>query len=143
MGAWLTKLPESRPAQHAAHRARDAGLRVCGRRLEPVGGRDALMLDRFDREWNPDANAYRRRGLVSGLTVTGAEDGHLGRERWSYPMQADEQEDARALIDGMLDVVRGWRDFFIQRGVEQHSVEMLEQAMLPASFFRDAPPDSV
>ena len=53
------------------------------------------------------------------------------------------KEEARALIDGMLNVVRGWREFFVQRGVEQRSVEMLEQAMLPASFFRDAPPDAV
>lgn len=42
------------------------------------------------------------------------------------------KEDARALIDGMLNVVRGWREFFIQRGVEQRSIEMLEQAMLPS-----------
>jgi serine/threonine-protein kinase HipA len=43
----------------------------------------------------------------------------------------------------MLNVVRGWREFFIRRGVEQRSVEMLEQAMLPPSFFRDTPPDAV
>ena len=48
------------------------------------------MLDRFDREWNPDANGYWRYGLVSGLTVIDAEDGYLGRERWSYPLLADE-----------------------------------------------------
>ena len=41
------------------------------------------------------------------------------------------KEEARALIDGMLNVVRGWREFFVQRGVEQRSVEMLEQAILP------------
>ena len=48
------------------------------------------MLERFDREWNPHANAYWRHGLVSGLTVLDAEDGYLGRERWSYPLLADE-----------------------------------------------------
>jgi hypothetical protein len=42
----------------------------------------------------------------------------------------------------MLNVVRGWREFFIQHGVEQRSVEMLERAMLPPSFFRDTPPDA-
>ena len=238
---WLAKLPE-KADRHNMQRieyatlelARAAGLRVCGTRLEPVGERHALLLDRFDREWNPDVNAYWRYGLVSGLTVMDAEDGHLGRERWSYPLLADElrrwsvksnddrrelflrmvfnamvtnnddhprnhallqtrggwrlspaydilpvpmvsverrdlalevgrfgraaslynilshceafglsKEEARALIDGMLNVVRGWREFFVQRGVEQRSVEMLEQAMLPASFFRDAPPDAV
>jgi serine/threonine-protein kinase HipA len=238
---WLAKLPE-KADRHNMQRieyatlelARASGLRVCGTRLERVGERDALMLDRFDREWNPDANAYWRYGLVSGLTVLDAEDGYLGRERWSYPLLADElrrwsvksnddrrelfrrmafnamvtnnddhprnhallhtkggwrlspaydilpvplvsierrdlalevgrfgraaslynilsqcdvfgltKEDAQALIDGMLNVVRGWREFFIQRGVEQRSIEMLEQAMLPQSFFRDTPPDAI
>lgn len=238
---WLAKLPE-KADRHNMQRieyatlelARAAGLRVCGTRLEPVGERDALMLDRFDREWNPDANAYRRHGLVSGLTVIDAEDGRLGRDRWSYPLLADElrrwsaksnddrrelflrmvfnamvtnnddhprnhallhtkggwrlspaydilpvpmvsverrdlalevgrfgraaglynilsrcdgfgltKEEAQALIDGMLAVVRGWREFFVQRGVEHRSIEMLEQAMLPPSFFLDTPPDAV
>jgi len=45
---------------------------------------------RFDGEWNPDANAYARHGLVSGLTLLDAEDGHGGRERWPYLLLADE-----------------------------------------------------
>ena len=238
---WLAKLPE-KADRHDMQRieyatlelARAAGLRVCAARLEPVGDRSALMLERFDREWSPDANAYRRHGFVSGLTVIDAEDGYLGRSRWSYPLLADElrrwsvksnedrrelflrmvfnamvtnnddhprnhallhaksgwrlspaydivpvpmvsverrdlalevgrfgraaglynilsqcdvfgltKQEAQALIDGMLEVVRGWREFFIQRGVEHRSIEMLEQAMLPPSFFRDTPPDAV
>jgi serine/threonine-protein kinase HipA len=238
---WLAKLPE-KADRHNMQRieyatlelARASGLRVCGTRLERVGERDALMLDRFDREWNPDTNAYWRYGLVSGLTVIDAEDGYLGRERWSYPLLADElrrwsvksnddrrelflrmvfnamvtnnddhprnhallqtrggwrlspaydilpvpmvsverrdlalevgrfgraaslynimshcdafglsKDEAQAMIDGMLAVVRGWREFFTERGVEQRSIEMLEQAMLPPSFFRDTPPDAV
>jgi len=238
---WLAKLPEKadrhnmQRIEHATlELARAAGLRVCTARLEPVGERHALMLERFDREWDPQANAYRRHALVSGLTVIDAEDGYLGRERWSYALLADElrrwsvksnddrrelflrmvfnamvtnnddhprnhallhtkggwrlspaydivpvplvslerrdlalevgrfgraaglynilsrcdvfgltKEEAQALIDGMLAVVRGWREFFLQRGVEHRSVEMLEQAMLPPSFFRDTPPDAV
>ena len=237
---WLAKLPE-KADRHNMQRieyatlelARAAGLRVCGTRLERVGERDALMLDRFDREWNPDANAYWRYGLVSGLTVIDAEDGYLGRDRWSYPLLADElrrwsvksnddrrelflrmvfnamvtnnddhprnhallhtkggwrlspaydilpvamvsverrdlalevgrfgraaslynilsqceafgltKEEAQALVQGMLDVVRGWREFFMQQGVEPRSIDMLEQAMLPPSFFRAMPPDA-
>ena len=53
------------------------------------------------------------------------------------------KEEAQALIDGMLGVVRGWREFFVQRGIEPRSIEMLEQAMLPTSFFRETPPDAV
>ena len=39
----------------------------------------------------------------------------------------------------MLGVVSGWREFFAARSVEARSIEMLEQAMLPASFHRDTP----
>ena len=238
---WLAKLPEKADRHNmqrieyaALELARATGLRVCGTRLERVGGSDVLMLDRFDREWNPDKKAYWRYGLVSGLTVLDAEDGYLGRDRWSYPLLADElrrwsvksiqdrrelfrrmvfnamvtndddhprnhallhtsggwrlspaydilpvprasverrdlalevgrfgraaslynlfsqceafdvtKEDAQATVDSMLVVVRTWREFFIERGVEQRSIEMLEQAMLPPSFFRDTPPDPV
>ncbi len=58
--------------------------------MAKVGSRDALMLERFDRQWHPDAKAYARFGLVSGLTVLDAEDGYLGRDRWSYLLLADE-----------------------------------------------------
>lgn len=94
---WLTKLPEKndklnmqRIEYATLELARLAGLDVCGSRIEKVGSRDALMLERFDRKWNPDAQAYARFGLISGLTVLDAEDGYLGRERWSYLLLADE-----------------------------------------------------
>jgi serine/threonine-protein kinase HipA len=94
---WLAKLPEKndklnmqRIEYATLELARFAGLDVCGTRIEKVGGRDALMLERFDRQWNPDAKAYVRFGLVSGLTVLDAEDGYLGRDRWSYMLLADE-----------------------------------------------------
>lgn len=94
---WLTKLPEKNDKMNmqrieyaTLELARFAGLDVCGTRMEKVGSRDALMLERFDRKWNPDAKAYARFGLVSGLTVLDAEDGDLGRDRWSYLLLADE-----------------------------------------------------
>jgi len=94
---WLAKLPE-KDDRHNMQRieyatlelARAAGLRVCGARLHPVGTRECLLLDRFDREWNPATKSYLRHGLLSGLTVLDAEDGYLGRERWSYLLLADE-----------------------------------------------------
>jgi serine/threonine-protein kinase HipA len=94
---WLAKLPEKND-KHNMQRieyatlelARAAGLRVCGTRLEKVGTAEALMLQRFDREWNSDAKTYARQGLISGLTVLDAEDGYTGRDRWSYPLLADE-----------------------------------------------------
>ncbi len=238
---YLAKLPEKRD-QHNMQRiefatlelARAAGLHVCGARLQVVGQAEALMLLRFDREWNPDAHAYARHGLVSGLTVLDAEDGYSGRERWSYHLLADElrrwsarpdedrrelfmrmvfnamvtnnddhprnhallrtasgwrispaydivpvplvsQErrdlalevgrfgrvaslynllsdcgafglsvsEAQALVEGMLDVVRGWRAFFARHNVPTHSIEMLDQAMLPDCFYRTEPLEPV
>jgi serine/threonine-protein kinase HipA len=236
-GLWLAKLPE-KSDRHDMQRieyatlelARAAGLQVCGTRLERVGDRHALMLARFDREWDAAANTYRRFGLVSALTVLDAEDGWQGRERWSYPLLAEELrrwsvkhvddrhelfrrmvfnamvtnnddhprnhallctragwrlspaydivptpmvslerrdlalevgrfgrvasrfnllsrcdvfglgiDEAKAVVDAMHEVVRGWRELFAARGVEARSIEMLEQAMLPASFDRDVP----
>lgn len=234
---YLAKLPEKRD-QHNMQRieyatlelARAAGLHVCSTRLETVGTAEALMLLRFDREWNPDAQAWARHGLVSGLTVLDAEDGYTGRERWSYLLLADElrrwsvkpdedrrelfmrmvfnamvtnnddhprnhallrtpsgwrlspaydivptplvsQErrdlalevgrfgrvaslynllsgcsafglstsEAQALIENMLGVVKGWREFFARRHVQTRSIEMLEQAILPDCFYRTEP----
>jgi len=94
---YLAKLPEKQD-KHNMQRieyatlelARAAGLHVCGTRIESVGRAETLMLLRFDRQWNPDANAYARHGLVSGLTVLDAEDGYNGRDRWSYMLLADE-----------------------------------------------------
>lgn len=238
---WLAKLPE-KDDRHNMQRiesatlelARAAGLRVCRARLQSVGSREALMLERFDREWDADAGTYRRFGLVSGLTVIDAEDGYVGRERWSYLLLADElrrwsvrsvedrrelflrmvfnamvtnnddhprnhalvntrsgwrlspaydivpvpllsverrdlaleigrygraaslynvlsrcevfglaRSEAESLIEAMLRVVRGWREFFARQGVEQRSIEMLDQAMLPPSFYQRTPPDRV
>lgn len=238
---WLAKLPE-RDDRYNTQRiefatlelARATGLRVCRARLERVGRHDALLLERFDRQWNPDAGAYWRYGLVSGLTVLDAEDGYLGRERWSYPLLADElrrwsvksaedrrelfrrmafnamvtntddhprnhallqtpqgwrlspaydivplpmlsqerrdlalevgrygrvaslynllsqsdafglaTEEARAIIDAMLAVVGSWREFYAARGVDERSIAMLEQAILPVSFYREDVPQAV
>jgi len=32
-------------------------------------------------------------------------------------------EEAQAPVEAMLDVVRGWREFFMQQGVEPRSLE--------------------
>lgn len=94
---WLAKFPEKNDQHNlqlieyaTLELARAAGLNVCGTRLEKVGRRDVLMLRRFDREWISDERRYLKHGLVSGLTVIDAEDGYMGRERWSYLLLADE-----------------------------------------------------
>ena len=53
------------------------------------------------------------------------------------------REEADKLVDAMLRVVSGWREFFSAKGVEARSVDMLEQAILPPSFLQDSPPDII
>lgn len=67
--------------------ARRCGLNVAQARLQAVGASDVLMVQRFDREHTQQG--YLRFGLVSGLTVLDCGDSHLDRERWSYPLLAD------------------------------------------------------
>ncbi|KLU21647.1 hypothetical protein EOS_34555 [Caballeronia mineralivorans PML1(12)] len=67
--------------------ARCCGLNVTQARLQTVGDSDVLMLQRFDRDYSD--KGYLRFGLVSGLTVLDCGDSHLDRERWSYPLLAD------------------------------------------------------
>jgi serine/threonine-protein kinase HipA len=71
--------------------ARRCGLNVTQSRLLSVGESDVLMLQRFDRQYHDNGanKGYLRFGLVSGLTVLNCGDSHLERDRWSYPLLAD------------------------------------------------------
>ena len=95
---WLGKFPadgdrfDIQRAEFATlELARRCGLNVAHARLESVGTRDVLMLERFDRQYDErrDGSGYLRFGFVSGLTVLDAGDSHLDRDRWSYPLLAD------------------------------------------------------
>lgn len=88
---WLGKFPEKvdrcnlqRIEYATLDLARRCGINVCAARLEPVAGKDVLMLERFDRQYTE--KGYLRYGLVSALTVLDCEDSYLARERWSYPL---------------------------------------------------------
>jgi serine/threonine-protein kinase HipA len=91
---WLGKFP-SRDDRFNLQRVEFATLDLAGRcglnvaqaRLQAVGASDVLMVQRFDREHTNQG--YLRFGLVSGLTVLDCGDSHLDRERWSYPLLAD------------------------------------------------------
>ena len=91
---WLAKFPErtdrfnlQRIEFATLDLARRCGLGTCEAQLQSVGGRDVLMLQRFDRQ--STNGGYFLMGFVSALTVLDAEDSYLGRERWSYPLLAD------------------------------------------------------
>src|SRR5450830_1600174 len=71
---WLGKFPEKadrcnlqRIEYATLELARKCGLNVCTARIEPIAGRDVLMLQRFDRQHAE--GGYFRLGLVSGLTM--------------------------------------------------------------------------
>jgi serine/threonine-protein kinase HipA len=92
---WIGKFPEradpcnlQRVEYATLALARRCGIDVCHSRLESIGGRDVLMLERFDREFT-DAG-YLRYGLVSARTILHCDENYLERERWSYPLLADQ-----------------------------------------------------
>ena len=211
--------------------ARRCGLNVTQARLESVGQRDVLMLQRFDREHTDEG--YLRYGLVSGLTLLDCGDSHLDRDRWSYPLLADNlrrwsdepeadcaelfrrmvfnaavtnnddhprnhamlrrqkgwrlspaydlvpapvvslerrdlalsvgsygrtasiynllsqagrfglsAEEARQEIDGIVTVVRQWRESFFACGVSAKDIEHIAPAILPECFFFERRPDA-
>ena len=87
--------------------ARACGLDASDSRLDSVGGRDVLLVRRFDRD-REDAG-YRRHRMVSALTLLRAGDGPGERDDWSYLLFADEvrrasdtpDEDLRELFGRM------------------------------------------
>ena len=92
---WIGKFPEKadrcslqRIESATMELARRCGITTCNARIESIGGRDVLMVERFDRE--RAAGGYLRFGFVSGLTVLDCDEDYLDRERWSYPLLADE-----------------------------------------------------
>jgi len=94
-GLWVAKFnrPEdpwnSARVEHAMLQlARACGLVTAESRVVEVGGRDVLLVKRFDREQSP--NGYRRARMVSALTLLRAEDTYQSRDKWSYVLLAEE-----------------------------------------------------
>jgi len=69
--------------------ARACGLDVASSRVEAVGGRDVLLVRRFDRE-RAQGGEYHRHRMVSALTLLRAGDAPGERGDWSYLLLADE-----------------------------------------------------
>lgn len=68
--------------------ARACGLDVAFSKVVQAGGRDILMVKRFDRHKAP--TGYTRARMISALTLLGTEDSHRGRDRWSYLLLCEE-----------------------------------------------------
>lgn len=89
--------------------ARECGLSTAESRIIQVGGRDVLLVKRFDRE--PQAHGgFARARMLSALTLLRTGDTHQDRERWSYVLLSEElrrvsawpQNDARELFKRMV-----------------------------------------
>ncbi len=68
--------------------ARACGLTTAESRVVGVGGRDVLLVKRFDRE--KTEAGYLRTRMVSALTLLRAEDSYQARDKWSYVLLAEE-----------------------------------------------------
>jgi serine/threonine-protein kinase HipA len=110
-GLWIAKF--NRPddkwnntrIEHAMLRlARECGITTAESHIEIIGGRDVLLIKRFDRE--KTAKGYTRARMVSGLTVLRADEAPEMRKNWSYVLLVEElrrivaepKKDARELF---------------------------------------------
>ena len=75
--------------------ARECGLHTAESRIETVGGKDVLLVKRFDREKTP--KGYTRARMVSGLTLLRADEAPKARQNWSYIILVEE---LRRSVDG-------------------------------------------
>lgn len=67
--------------------ARRCGLQVADSQVVTVGGRDVLLVKRFDRTRLEDG--YARARMVSALTLLETDETPDGRARWSYILLAE------------------------------------------------------
>ncbi len=68
--------------------ARACGINSVRSRIETIGGKDVLLVQRFDRERT--TVGYARARMISGLTLLRAEESPMQRERWSYVLMTEE-----------------------------------------------------
>ncbi len=68
--------------------AQKCGISVAENRITNVGGRDILLVRRFDRERTE--KGYQRHRMVSALTMLRSDDSPTSRRDWSYILFADE-----------------------------------------------------
>ena len=94
-GLWIAKFNRdddkwnSARVEHAMLMlARACGLTTALSTVVQIGERNVLLVKRFDREKTD--NSYTRARMMSGLTLLRAEDAHTSRDKWSYPLLAEE-----------------------------------------------------
>jgi serine/threonine-protein kinase HipA len=94
-GLWIAKFNQADDTWNCARvehamlmLARACGLTTAESRIVGVGGRDVLLVKRFDRKRTQAG--YLRARMISALTVLRAEDTYQSRNKWSYVFLAEE-----------------------------------------------------
>jgi serine/threonine-protein kinase HipA len=94
-GLWIAKFNRSDDKWNNARTehamltlARACGLTTAESKLASVGGRDVLLVRRFDRE--KTEAGYQRARMVSALTLLRTDDSAQLRDRWSYVLLVEE-----------------------------------------------------
>jgi serine/threonine-protein kinase HipA len=112
IGLWVSKF--SRPddrwnnprVEHAMlELARLCGINAARSRIETVGDKDVILVQRFDRE--KTTRGYVRARMISGLTLLRAEESPMQRDRWSYVLMAEELR--RVVADPKRDAAELFR----------------------------------
>ena len=92
-GLWLAKFNRDDDTWNAARvehsmlvLARACGLTTAESRITQIGGKDVLLVKRFDRE--KTEQGYLRARMISGLTLLRTDE--TARENWSYVSMAEE-----------------------------------------------------
>ena len=68
---------------------RECGVTTAESRVVQIGGRDVLLVKRFDRT-PAEAGGYRRARMLSALTLLRTGDSYQDRDRWSYVLLAED-----------------------------------------------------
>ncbi|WOH68640.1 HipA domain-containing protein [Bradyrhizobium sp. BWA-3-5] len=94
-GLWVAKFnrPDDRwnntRVEHAMlELAKTCGMSVATSRVETIGGKDVILVKRFDRD--KSQGGYTRARMISGLTLLRADEAAGSRERWSYVLMSEE-----------------------------------------------------
>ena len=110
-GLWLAKFNRADDrwnnarVEHAMLRlARECEIKTAESRIETAGGKDVLLVKRFDRERTP--RGYTRARMVSGLAILRSDEAPDARQNWSYLVLVEElrrivedaKKDARELF---------------------------------------------
>jgi serine/threonine-protein kinase HipA len=91
--------------EHAMLRlARECGITAAESRIETVGGKDVLLITRFDRE--KTGKGCTRARMASGLSILRADEAPEARHKWSYVILVEE---LRRIVE---DAKRDARELF-------------------------------